>query len=225
VGVARVDVFVAGAEVGAADAGSYTVSWNSKSVGDGPVTLSANVIDRAGKTAQAAPVQVTVSNNGALLLNPSLETLLPPDGLPDCWTRAGFGENTAVWSTTSDGHDGGTAQRVDVTAYTNGSQRLIPTQDTSFCAPPGLVGHRYHLAGWYKSTAQPRWVVYYRNGSGGWLWWLQGDPLPVSADYAATSFDTPPLPADATALSFGLSLYSTGSLTVDDFSEVDLGGP
>jgi hypothetical protein len=224
-GVARVDVFVSGTEVGTGPGGAYTVSWDSKSVTDGPVTLTASVLDRAGTTVQATPVQVTVNNHGDLLINPSLENLPPPDALPDCWTRIGFGDNTAAWSTSPDGHDGGTAQRVDISAYASGAQRLVPTQDTSFCAPPGIPTHRYRVAGWYKATAQPRWVVYYRNASGAWLPWLQGDVLPVAADYAPTSFDTPSLPADGTALSFGLSLNAVGSLTVDDFSLVDLGAP
>jgi hypothetical protein len=222
-GVTRIDVFAAGALVGSASTSPSVVNWDSTQVGDGPVTLSASVLDGSGKTVQSSPVTVTVTNAAGLLSNPSLESdVAPADGVPDCWTRAGYGTNTATWTTTTDAHAGSSAQRVDVTAWTSGAQRLVPTQDASACAPPGVVGHTYRVTGWYKATAQPRWVFYYRDSTGAWVWWAQSALLPVASAYTQSTFVTPALPAGASAISFGLSLYSTGSLTVDDFTFFDL---
>jgi hypothetical protein len=222
-GVTRVDVFAGGVLVGSDSTAPYAVNWDTTRFGDGPMTLGASLVDGPGNTVQSSPVTVTVDNAAGLLNNASLESdVAPADGVPDCWSRAGYGTNTATWTTTTDAHAGSSAQRVDVTAWTSGAQRLVPTQDASTCAPAGVAGHTYRATGWYKATAQPRWVFYYRDGTGAWVWWAQSALLPVASSYTSSTFVTPALPAGATAISFGLSLYSTGSLTVDDFSFFDL---
>jgi hypothetical protein len=74
------------------------------------------------------------------------------------------------------------------------------------------------VSGWYKSSVAPQWVLFYREQSGVWSWWADGPVVPAASTWTQTTFTTPVLPSGATALSFGLSLYSAGSLTVDDFS-------
>ena len=65
--------------------------------------------------------------------------------------------------------------------------------------------------------------IYSRNASGSWVWFAQSPSLLASASYALATYTTPALPSGATAISFGLSIVSVGSLTMDDFTLVDAG--
>jgi PKD repeat protein len=63
VGVARVQFYLDGTALGAADtAAPYTVSWNTAGVSNGTHTLTAQAWDAAGNTSTSATVTVTVSN-------------------------------------------------------------------------------------------------------------------------------------------------------------------
>jgi hypothetical protein len=129
-----------------------------------------------------------------------------------------WGTNKATWTSTTDAHAGALAQRVDVSSFTSGGNRLMPNLDSGSCAPAGTPGRTYAVTGWYKSSAQPQLVFNYRDASGSWVWWTQSAFLPVGTGWTQFTFTTPKLPTGATAVSFGLTLYSTGSLTVDDFT-------
>lgn len=158
-----------------------------------------------------------------LLKNPSLETDSNGDGVPDCWQRGGFGTNAYSWSRTTDAHSGSWAQRVTITSYSNGDRKLISQQDFGVCAPPLTVGHRYRVSAWYKANAAPRFKAYYRNASGGWLWWAQSPLQPTRGAYGYAEWTTPPAPSGALALSVGLALERVGTMTMDDFTLEDLG--
>ncbi len=67
------------------------------------------------------------------------------------------------------------------------------------------------------STAPTRFVVFYRNSQGGWVYWTQSPHTDPSAEWKQFSWPTPPIPADAQRLSFGLQLASVGTLTFDDY--------
>jgi peptidoglycan/xylan/chitin deacetylase (PgdA/CDA1 family) len=166
-----------------------------------------------------APPRVAGAN---LLRNPSLESNSGGATVaPDCWTRGGFGSNTSTWGLVGPGHDGNAAQSVSISAFTDGARRLVSKQDLGACAPQSWPGHSYTLSGWYKASTPPRFVAYYRNPAGGWVWWAQSDLLPTAAAWTQRSWTIPPLPAGAGALSVGLSIYAVGSLTIDDFTLVD----
>jgi peptidoglycan/xylan/chitin deacetylase (PgdA/CDA1 family) len=152
-----------------------------------------------------------------LLKNPSLEQ--SADGVrPDCWTLGGFGSNVATFSRTNDAHTGNFAERVDVSNYSDGDRKVVVMQDLGACAPSVRPGQSYVVTAWYKSTIQPRLVAYYRNTAGGWVFWAQAPRAELgSATWAQATWTTPPVPADATALSIGMSIRAVGSLTVDDF--------
>jgi peptidoglycan/xylan/chitin deacetylase (PgdA/CDA1 family) len=150
--------------------------------------------------------------------NPSLEN--GDGGAPPGWVRGGSGQNTPVWSTTSDAHTGLSAQQVNVSAYVSGSALLAPSH---VFALPGSAGHTFEISAWYKSTGQPLWTIYTRSDSGASKWWIEGPKLSSAATWTQTTFTTPALPAGATGLSFGLALSANGSLIVDDFALKDLG--
>ncbi len=217
VGIDHVEYRVDGVAIGASSTAPFAVPWNTATGADrSGAQVTAVAYDTTGLSS-AATSTVTVANQAGLLLNPSLEAVSAA-GVPGCWQRVTWGTLAASWTSTTDAHAGSLAQRVDVTSFSSGGARLMPTLDAGPCAPPGTPGHTYTVTGWYKSTAQPILVFNYRNASGTWAWWAQSASLPASSSWRQVTFTTPALPSGATALSFGLSLYGVGSLTVDDFA-------
>lgn len=158
-----------------------------------------------------------VTPSASLIKNGSLEERAP-SGLPDCWQRSQFGENKAVFTQVTDAHEGAFAEKIEITDHANGTGRTLPRLDGGACAPAGVPGKRYTIVGHYKSTRSLMWVLFYRNAEGKWIWWSKSLPLPPAKEYLRSTFTTPPLPAGATHLSFALSMYGSGTLTIDDFS-------
>jgi peptidoglycan/xylan/chitin deacetylase (PgdA/CDA1 family) len=91
------------------------------------------------------------------------------------------------------------------------------------CAPTATPGDTYQGSAWYKSSAgaSVRLVVYYRDATGNWVFW-KTQPVAASTSWTQATVNTDPVPPRATALSFGVSLFSAGTLYVDDLSLGDL---
>ncbi|NYF55364.1 polysaccharide deacetylase family protein [Micromonospora purpureochromogenes] len=162
---------------------------------------------------------------GELVQNASLESV-GTNGLPSCFQYGGFGTNTYAWTRTTDAHTGSYAQQLAVSAWSSGDRKLVTRQDAGSCAPPAVAGHRYSAGVWYRgswgSTARVQLVLYYRNSSGAWVYWATGPAVPASASWIRTpAYLSPPVPAGATGLSFGLALVGAGTLTTDDYTLVD----
>ncbi|NMO14285.1 polysaccharide deacetylase family protein [Pyxidicoccus fallax] len=157
-----------------------------------------------------------------LLFNPSLEEDANGDALPDCWMRKSYGDVTAVWSEPGDAPDGSRAAQVTITRHVSGDVKLISSQDLGACAPPARPGHRYRARALYRTDGPARFAAYYRTAAGGWVWWAQGPLLPHSASYVTAEWTTPPAPAEATAISVGLSLIGPGTLAMDAHALEDL---
>ncbi|MCY1020568.1 polysaccharide deacetylase family protein [Pyxidicoccus sp. MSG2] len=158
-----------------------------------------------------------------LLPNPSLEVDADGDNVPDCWKRTNAGTQSGSWSRTTDAHSGSWAQRVTLTSLsTGGERRLEIRQDFGTCPPSVVVGRRYRVSAWYKTTARAGFRAFYRTASG-WVAWSAGPDLPTSTSYRQGEWLTPPVPSGAVAISVALALRSTGTLTMDDFSLVDAG--
>lgn len=173
-----------------------------------------------------AAVNGPVANHG--LVNPSLETAgTDPNfpGYPQCWQSGGWGSNTATVTRTTDSHSGGFAERVDLTNYVSGDAKLLPTLDLGYCTPSATAGHTYKLGTWYKSSAVTQYALYYRDTIGHWIYWTSSPWFAGSSTYTQANWTTPPVPAGATGISFGLSLFSNGSLTTDDYSMADAATP
>ncbi|MBA2540554.1 MAG: chitobiase/beta-hexosaminidase C-terminal domain-containing protein [Deltaproteobacteria bacterium] len=186
-------------------------------------TVRATAVDNANNRSTAtATIAITAPPPATnLLQNPSLETDVDGNQIPDCWHRGGYGTNTSTYTLVADAFDGTRAQRVDITSWTSGGRRLNTLQDTGACAPAVTPGARYTLTAMYKATIQPRVSIYYRNASGTWAWFAESAPLPVSATYVQATYTTPALPAGATAISAGLSIFGVGSLTTDAYTLVE----
>ncbi len=156
------------------------------------------------------------------LINPSLELDQDANGQADCWQRAGYGTSTATWTRTTDAHAGSFAERLQISAYSSGDRKLIPTLDvgqaTGGCAPTVIAGASYALGAWYKANTPVIPVLFYRDSSGVWQYWRDGPLLPASANWAQFTYYPGTIPTGAQTISFGIALDSVGTLTTDDYS-------
>jgi polysaccharide deacetylase/Big-like domain-containing protein len=224
VGVSRVDYLVNGVVVASSSTGpSYSATWDSATVGDGPVTVTARATDNGGGQATSAGVAATVSNaasrGGNMLANASVESYSSGTSVPDCWQQTGAsGTMTYTWAKTSNAQDGNWAQNVTITSYTNGDRKLVTSQAAGACSPRVNPGGTYSLGAWYQSSQSTHITVYYQNSSGSWVYWTQSPAFAASSSWAHATWTTPAVPAGATALSFGLNIQAVGSLTTDNYS-------
>jgi hypothetical protein len=222
VGISKVDYLVNGQVVATGTtAPSFSASWDSTTVGDGPVTVTARATDAGGSQGTSSGVSMTVSNaasrGGNMLANASLETATG-GSTPDCWQLGGTGTNSYTWSRTSNAHSGSWAENVTISSYTSGDRKLVPSQGANACSPRITPGSTYNLGAWYQSTATAHIVAYYQNSSGSWVYWTQSPAFAASSSWAQASWTTPALPAGAVALGFGVNIAATGSLTTDDYT-------
>ena len=222
VGISKVSFLVDGVVVATSTTSPYTATWNSGTVGDGPVTVTAQATDTAGNTATTAGQADTISNaasrNGNLLANGTLATNTGGGTTPDCWHQSSTGTNTPTWSYTTNGPGGANAETLTISSYTSGSAQLVTTQNTSACSPRVTAGSTYTLGAWYQSTAPTHILAYYLNSSGAWQYWTESPAFAASTAGAQAAWTTPAVPAGATALSFGLSLAATGTLTTTNYT-------
>jgi peptidoglycan/xylan/chitin deacetylase (PgdA/CDA1 family) len=162
--------------------------------------------------------------------NPSLEQAGTKNGDPACFEHAQADTNGvgAQWSRVADAHTGKVAERITVTRSTGGDRKLLLSRNPSDsqCLPAAKPGTRYGTWVWYKgdwaeegaAKAEVGIVTYYRQASGEWKYWQTGPSVEPSATWRLTDFETDPVPADATAISFGLAITGTGTITTDDYS-------
>ena len=216
--VAKVDFLVNGAIVGTDTSAPYGFTWDSTTVTNGAATVQARATDTSGNTGLSDVHSVTIDNSspGFGVINGGLEDDVNGDALPDCWQTAGTGTNAFTFTRTNDSHAGGFAERIDISSYTDGSRRLVVKQDAGQCAVAVQADHSYTLSAWVKSTASSRLTAFYRDATGTWVTWANGPLTAASAAYNQLVWTTPPVPAGATHLSFGVSLAAVGSITVDD---------
>jgi peptidoglycan/xylan/chitin deacetylase (PgdA/CDA1 family) len=144
-------------------------------------------------------------------------------GIPECWFRGGYGDNDATWARVA-GAGGGAAQQVQISRHVNGDAKLMPAFDGA-CAPTVTEGHRYRLEVTYTSTAPVFFTAHVDAlpGATGWPYWTNSARVPASSGYTQATWETPPVPAGVTRLSFGLTLDAVGTLVTDDYRLVDLG--
>lgn len=169
---------------------------------------------------------------GNLVQNPSLETLrattssTEPVGFQQAGASAA--SNVANWSLTSDAHSGSVAARVDVSSWTAGDRKLVLTQRQSEQSYLSAVtpGKSYSMWVWYKgswafsgpSPTKVSIATYYRNAAGTWVYWQSSPLLAPTSAWNLASFSSAPLPAGATAISFGLAIAGPGTITTDDYA-------
>lgn len=199
-------------------------SWLAERGPDGTVVRTVGeVMGGTLKPAVNGPPPAPRAETRELLNNPSMETDTSGDGIPNCWQRGGYGNNTAAWSKAPVAHTGSVAQQVAISAYTDGDRRMISPQDLGACAPGVVPGHTYKVSGWYRTSGtNGRLVAYYRDAQSHWIYLSQGPVLaPNPNDWKQAVWTTPAMPAGATAMSTGFSMRSAGTTMADDVSVMD----
>lgn len=159
------------------------------------------------------------------LSNPSLEAVDSNTGFPSCYQPGGWGTNTVAWAAASPGHTGTAAEQLTVSGYSSGDAKLLPTLDIYTCAPSVTAGKTYNVSTWYQSTGTTQFALYYRDTNWNWYYWTSSPWFATTPDgtWAQATFTTPAVPANATAMTFGLALIANGALITDDYSLVDPG--
>ncbi|MGB7448108.1 MAG: polysaccharide deacetylase family protein [Ornithinimicrobium sp.] len=152
--------------------------------------------------------------------NPSLESVDPTTGVPACFMRGDWGDNTVELESTSPGSAGDTAITLTITDYEDGEGKILPQFDLGTCSPSVEPGATYDLRVDYRLKGTAQMALYYRDAQDHWQYWMSGPYVEQRNAWATANFRTPPVPKGATGLSFGLSLISDGTLETDRYRMV-----
>jgi hypothetical protein len=147
--------------------------------------------------------------------NASLEQVTA--GQPNCFSRSGWGTNTAAWALTTAAHSGQVAQSVAVSGYASGDRKLLITENAT-CAPAVTPGQMYTLSVFYRSTTAANSLTVFRHSTAGWTYWTDLKALPAAASWTQASALTPAVPAGTDQISFGISIAANGTLVTDDYA-------
>ncbi|GLF93106.1 DUF1929 domain-containing protein [Streptomyces yaizuensis] len=183
---------------------------------------SAALLAVTGMTAALLVTAPTPASAGPnLILNPGFETPGGPgnDGMPDCWKKAGWGNNDVTYETVADARTGSAAMKVSLGRRVDGDRKALITE-TPLCSPTVSPDRQYDLSLWYKSTTADVSVTLFRHDTttGTWGYWTDLRTLPLSADYTRAEVRTPAVPPNTDRISWGVSVYGVGSVTTDDYA-------
>lgn len=152
-----------------------------------------------------------------LVKNPGFETA-GSDGMPYCWEKSGWGDNDFTFETTADAHSGSKAMKVSLTRRVEGDRKALITESTD-CAPVVTAGKQYDLSLWYKTTTPDANVTVFRHdATGGWQYWTDLKTLEMQGSWTQATVRTPEVPAGTDRITWGVSVYGTGSATTDDYT-------
>ena len=180
-----------------------------------------NVVGGAVKPVVTMPPSTNTNIQNASLETAGASSDPASPVFPQCWMPGGWGTNTVTWTRTNrinQAHTGRAAERLDITGYSSGDAKLLPQFDTGSCTPAVTPGKTYKLGTWYKSTGVAQYALYYRKASGAWAYWTSSPWFATASAWTQATWTTPPAPADAVGMNFGLALISNGTLTTDDYS-------
>lgn len=162
----------------------------------------------------AVPQPASAAN---LVKNPGFETA-GTDGMPYCWEKSGWGDNDFSFTTTADAHSGTKAMKVELTRRAGGDRKALITESTE-CAPVVTAGKQYDLGLWYRATTPDASITLFRHDTtAGWQYWTDLKTLEVQGSWTRASVRTPEVPAGTDRITWGVSLYGTGSVTTDDYT-------
>ena len=129
-------------------------------------------------------------NGTNALRNSSLEQDSNSDGIPDCWTNDDFGNNNFTWTRTSDAHSGSFAQKLTVTNYVDGDNKLTVLPDLGYCTPSVNEGHRYRITEWYKSDHPVYFTLFTRDSQWQFRFLDSSPTFPASSTWTQASYVT-----------------------------------
>ncbi|MFE4055647.1 hypothetical protein ACFXP3_04925 [Streptomyces sp. NPDC059096] len=162
-----------------------------------------------------------------LVRNPGFET--PGTGgagdLPYCWERSGWGDNDFSFTTVDDARSGTKALKVELTRRADGDRKALITESAA-CAPDVLPDRQYDLSVWYKSTTPDVALTLFRHDTtAGWQYWTDLKTLELSPGYRRAEVRTPVVPPGTDRITWGVSVYGTGSVTTDDYGMEEVAPP
>jgi len=153
--------------------------------------------------------------------NASLETVSPVNpNLPKCFNSSGYGTNEVTYARVNDAHSGDFGERVRMTSRTNGDAKLMTLMDLGECSSQVASGRSYELSAWYKSNVDVFFSLHKRNAVGEWSYSTQSPRFAPASKWTRATWISP-TPADAVAVSFGLTIDSVGTMTTDDYGFAD----
>ncbi|MET8012655.1 galactose oxidase early set domain-containing protein [Streptomyces sp. NPDC005271] len=156
-----------------------------------------------------------------LITNPGLENLAA-DAFPTCFEKSGYGDNDHTFTVTgaAGAHSGSHAVELTITRIASGDRKMMMLENQ--CAPAVVPDHQYDLSAWYRTTSPNTVVTLFRHdAAGGWSWWTDLKTLPVTDGYERAEVRTPPVPAGTDRITWGITLYGTGTLATDDYAMTD----
>ncbi|MBT2417915.1 DUF1929 domain-containing protein [Streptomyces sp. ISL-22] len=187
----------------------------------GRTTALLAVMGLTGGLLLTSPQSASAAN---LIKNPGFETAGTGD-MPYCWQKSGWGDNDFTFTTTTDAHSGGKAMRVELTRRVEGDRKALITESAD-CAPVVTVGKQYDLSLWYKTTTPDANVTLFRHDTTkGWQYWTDLKTLEMAGTWTQASVRTPEIPAGTDRISWGVSVYGTGSATTDDYAMEQVADP
>jgi hypothetical protein len=200
-------------------------SWLAARTSRGTVVKTvADVIGGTVKPVVTGPVANPPVTGSSSVTNAGLETTAA--GLPSCWWNATYGTNSPAFSLVSPGHTGSVADRIVMSGYSSGDAKLLPVFDLGSCAPTVTPARSYSLRTWYTSDVVTQFAVYLRTTQGGWQYWTSSPWFGPASQWTQAEWTTPAIPAGYNGISFGLSIFSNGTLTTDDYELYDsVGAP
>ncbi|WP_028803034.1 galactose oxidase early set domain-containing protein [Streptomyces sp. 142MFCol3.1] len=168
-----------------------------------------------------APQPASAAN---LVTNPGFETA-GTDGMPHCWEKSGWGDNDFTFATVADSHSGTKAMQVTLTRRADGDRKALITESTA-CAPVVGAGKQYDLGLWYKTTTPDAAITLFRHdATAGWQYWTDLKTLDMAAGWTRATVRTPAVPAGTDRITWGVSVYGTGSATTDDYTMEQVSDP
>lgn len=202
------------------------VTWLKGQEANGvQVKTVAQVIGGSQQAAVTAPTTPPAPIGTNALVNPTLTTAnsVTPTN-PACWAPESYGSNSPSfsWSTTG-GQGGGGQETITMSNLSSGDAKLVQKLDLGQCAPSVVVGDSEQLSAYYKSTVPVFFTVYQRNANGIWSYLTQSPTFGPASGWTQANWLTPQIPAGVTAISFGLTIPSNGTLLTSDYSMVDVG--
>ncbi|KUM74639.1 galactose oxidase-like domain-containing protein [Streptomyces curacoi] len=187
----------------------------------GRTTALLAVMGLTGGLLLTSPQSASAAN---LIKNPGFETAGTGD-MPYCWQKSGWGDNDFTFTTTTDAHSGGKAMRVELTRRVDGDRKALITESAD-CAPVVTVGKQYDLSLWYKTTTPDANVTLFRHDTTkGWQYWTDLKTLEMTGTWTQASVRTPEIPVGTDRISWGVSVYGTGSATTDDYTMEQVADP
>lgn len=173
-----------------------------------------------GKTAaaQTAPLAPAAGPGVNGIQNAGFETLDPTTGQPSCWLQGGWGDNESNHWVGEAPRTGEVAATVELSNYASGDAKYVQQLDQGQCSPTVVPGQTYSLRSWYTSTAVTQYAVYLRSDAGTWSYWTSSPWFAASDEYVEAEWATPEIPEGYNGISFGLSMFNDGRITVDDVS-------